>query len=153
MRPLDVLVYFDYREHMDNAEGSAQALIDFVKGQVPGTYSQLDGIPDGFSVVRIAEPLADQIPKWYCLDSGETLGVDAEMLSKIIRSKNRLVPTYRRSVDRVWLLIASSFWEFASNFYIPREVEQWRFDFDFDKVLLLSYESGVFNLQKADKAA
>src|SRR6266508_2731097 len=45
-------------------------------------------------------------------------GVDAEMLSKIIRAKNRLVPTYRRKVDRLWLLIASSFWESASNFYV-----------------------------------
>jgi hypothetical protein len=153
MRPLDVLVYFDYRAQMDDPEASAQALLKFVGAHGSGTYDQLDGIPHGFSVIRIAEPLANQIPRWYCLDSGETLAVDAEMLSQIIRSKDRLVPTYRRSADRVWLLVASSFWEFASNFYVPKEAENWRFDFDFDKVLLLSSESGVFNLQRSDRAA
>ena len=149
MRPLDVLVYFSYRHHMNDAEASAQALIDFVQTHPCGTYEMLDGIPHGFSVVRIAEPLANQIPRWHCLDSGETLGVNPEMLGAVIREKNHRLPMYRANVGRVWLLIASSFWQFASNFYVPREVETWRFDFDFDKVLLLSHESGVFNLQQA----
>ena len=56
------------------------------------------------------------------------------MLSTIIREKNRRVAAYRANVDRVWLLIALSFWQFASSFYVPREIDDWRFDFDFDKV-------------------
>jgi hypothetical protein len=151
LRPLDVLVYFSYRHHMSDAAASAQALIDFVQAHPCGTYEMLDGIPHGFSVVRIAEPLANQIPRWRCQDSGETLGVTQEMLSTIIREKNRRVAAYRANVDRVWLLIASSFWQFASSFYVPREIDDWRFDFDFDKVLVMSQENGVFNLQRSEQ--
>jgi hypothetical protein len=113
----------------------------------------LDGIPHGFSVVRIAESLANQIPQWRCFDSGETMAVTHEMLAAVIREKNKRVRAYHAKVDRVWLLLASSFWEFASNFYVPRDVDTWRFDFDFDQVLLLSSESGVFSLQRHNHPA
>jgi hypothetical protein len=151
--PLDVLVYFSYRHHMNDAAGSAQALIDFVQTHPCGTYQMLDGIPHGFSVVRIAEPLANQIPRWRCSDSGETLAVTQEMVAAIIREKNERVRAYHANVGRVWLLVASSFWQFASNFYVPRDVENWQFDFEFDRVLLLSSESGVFNLRRRERAA
>ena len=151
LRPLDVLVYFSYRHHMSDAAASAQALIDFVQAHPCGTYEMLDGIPHGFSVVRIAEPLANQVPRWRCQDSGETLSVTQDMLSTIIREKNRRIAAYRANVDHVWLLIASSFWQFASSFYVPREIDDWRFDFDFDKVLVMSEESGVFNLQREQR--
>lgn len=153
LRPLDVLVYFSYRHHMSDAAASAQALIDFVQTHPCGTYEMLDGVPHGFSVVRVAEPLANQVPRWRCLDSGETLSVTKVMLSTIIREKNRRIAAYRANVDRVWLLIASSFWQFASSFYVPREIDDWRFDFDFDRVLLMSQESGVVNLQRSEQRA
>src|SRR5262245_11589957 len=152
LSPLDVLVYFSYRHHMKDAAVSAQALIDFVQTHPCGTYQMLDGIPHGFSVVRIAEPLANHIPRWRCFDSGETLAVTQEMLTAVIREKNKRVRAYRANVDRVWLLVASSFWQFASNFYVPRDVENWQFDFEFDRVLLLSSESGVFNLRRRERA-
>jgi hypothetical protein len=125
--PLDVLVYFSYRHHMKDAAVSAQALIDFVQTHPFGTYQMLDGIPHGFSVVRIAEPLANQIPRWRCFDSGETLAVTQETLAAVIREKNKRLRAYRANVDRVWLLVASSFWQFASNFYVPRDVDNWQF--------------------------
>lgn len=138
---------------MSDAAASAQALIDFVQTHPCGTYQMLHGVPHGLSVVRIAEPLANRVPRWRCLDSGETLSVTKEMLSTIIREKNRRVATYRANVDRVWLLIASSFWQFASSFYLPREINDWRFDFNFEKVLLMSQERGVVNLQRSEQGA
>lgn len=148
LRPLDVLVYFSYRHHMNDPDGSARALVEFVRSHAAGTYQMSDGIPHGFSVVRIAEPLANQVPRWRCLDSGETLLVTHEMLDGIIRRKNRRVRTYVEKVDRVWLLIGSSFAQFASNFSVPQDVVNWSFDFEFDRVLLLSSEGSVFNLQR-----
>jgi len=144
--PRDVLVYFWDRHHLDDEESAARALIDFVQAHPCGTYNMLDGIPYGFGVVRIAEPLANQIPRWYCLPTGETLIATHEMIEKAIAEKNRLVPSYRLKVQRVWLLIACSFADFANNFDVPADIDAWRFDFDFDKVLLLSSENGVFDL-------
>jgi hypothetical protein len=148
--PLDVLAYFDYREHLSDAQSCAEALIDFVQTHPSGTYDLLDEIPRGFSVVRIAEPFANEVPRWRCLDSGETLKASREMLADVIGEKNKLVGSYRSNVSRVWLVIACSFGEFASNFYVPSDVDAWRFEYDFDKVLLLSSESGVFDLRRLD---
>jgi hypothetical protein len=110
----------------------------------------LDGIPHGFSVVKIAEPRANEIPRWRCFDTGEALLVTREMIDNVIAEKNRFVPTYRLKAPRVWLLIACWFADFANNFFVPPDVDTWRFDYDFDKVLLLSSESGVFNLPPRD---
>src|SRR5207249_6669221 len=63
---LDVLVYFNYRDDLRDAEACAQNLIEFVQSHPCGTYGMLDGIPNGFSVVRIAEPWANEIPRWRC---------------------------------------------------------------------------------------
>ena len=148
--PCDVLVYFWDRQHQHDAEATAQALIDFVQSHGCGSYGLLDGIPYGFGVVRIAEPLANQIPRWYCLPTGETLVATYEMIQQVISEKNRLVPSYRLKVPRVWLLIACHFADFANNFDVPDDNDTWRFDFAFDKVLLLSSERGVFNLLRRD---
>ncbi len=75
------------------------------------------------------------------------------MIAPVIAEKNRLVRWYRERVPRVWLLIACSFANFANNFYVRRGFERRRFDFDFDKVLLLTSEGGVFNLLRNDGTA
>jgi hypothetical protein len=151
--PVDVLTYFDYRHHLDDADACAKELIAFVQSHPPGTYGQIERIPHGFGVVRIAEPTASMVPRWRCFDSGETVEATHEMIAAVIAEKNRLVPSYRERVPRVWLLIACSFADFANNFYVRRGAATWRFDFDFDKVLLLSSESGVFNLLRNDGTA
>jgi hypothetical protein len=151
--PRDVLLYFWEGHHLHDAEAAPQALIDFVQAHPNGTYDMLDGIPYGFSVLRIADPIANEISRWRCLSTGETLTATREMIEKRIAEKNRLVPSYRRNdppLSRVWLLIACSFADFANNFNVPEGIDTWRFDFDFDKVLLLSSESGVFNLLRRE---
>jgi len=144
--PLDVVTYFEYRDHLTDAESSAKALIEFVRSHPCGCYQKLDGIPYGFVVVRIAEPTTHRIPRWQCWNSGETILATYEMIAAVISEKNALVASYRLKVPRVWLLIACSFANFANNFSVPRDVDSWRFNYDFDKVLLLSSESGVFDL-------
>jgi hypothetical protein len=151
--PLDVLVYFNYRHHLDDAQACAEALIEFVRSHPCGTFGQLQGIPYGFGTIRIAEPTANVIPRWRSLDSGDTLKATREIITTVISEKNRLVPSYREKVPRVWLLIACSFGNFANNFFVPRDVDSWKFDYDFDKVLLLSSENGVFNLLNRDEPA
>lgn len=150
---LEVLVYFDYRHHLDDAEKCANALVEFVRAHPSGTYGELDGMPDGFAVVRIAEPTANIVPRWRCLDSGETVEARREMIAGVIRAKNRLVPSYRLKAARVWLLIACSLADFANNFWVSRDIDSWRFEFDFDKVLLLSSDGKVYDLLRHEGGA
>ena len=110
----------------------------------------LEGTPAGFSVVRIADPVANVIPRWRCGDSGETVEATRDLIADVIAKKDPLVPLYRATVPRVFLLIASNFADFANNFYVRGNLSDWQFDFSFDKVLLLTSEQGVFDLQRND---
>jgi hypothetical protein len=55
--PLDVVVYFEYRDHLNDQQSTAAALVNFVHAHPSGTYTKLDGIPHG-------------IPKAMCSASG-----------------------------------------------------------------------------------
>jgi hypothetical protein len=79
--------------------------------------------------------------------------ITPEVLRATIARKNSLVSDYRGSVDRVWLLIAATFFPLASTYAVPSEIQGWRFEFDFDKVLMMSDESGVFDLQRLEQVA
>lgn len=148
--PLDVAVYFDYREPLSNAHKVAASLVDFVQTHPVERCETFDNlvVPPGFSVIRIAQPWANEVPRWRVWDSGETLLITPEVLRATIAGKNSLVSDYRASVDRVWLLIAATFFPLASTYAVPNDIKSWRFEFDFDKVLMMSDESGVFDLQR-----
>jgi hypothetical protein len=85
--PCDVLVYFEYRDHLNDPELCAEALIDFVRTHTCGTYHKLDSIPHGFGVVRIAEPIANAVPRWRCADPGSTVEATCEILAAVIAAK------------------------------------------------------------------
>jgi hypothetical protein len=152
--PLDVLVYFNYVDQLSDVKKVAASLVEFVKTHPVDTSETFSlDVPQGFSVIRIAHPTANQVPRWRCLDSGKTANLEYDLLAAVIRRKNKRIATYRASVDQCWLLIATTLWPFASTFSVPRDIGDWRFAFDFDKVLLLSDESGVFSLVPEDDAA
>ena len=47
----------------------------------------------------------------------------------------------------MWLLLVSSLGSLESSFAAPRDLPQWRFAFDFDRVLLLVQDPGeVYDL-------
>jgi len=56
------------------------------------------------------------------------------LFSAVIATKNIRVPSYRANVPHIWLLIASSLWQFASSSSLPPDIGSWEFDFDFDKI-------------------
>src|SRR5215217_5203945 len=73
IRPVDVLVYFEFRDKINDAKSTAAALIEFVRTHPAGTYTKLHGIPHGFAVVRVADPIAMIPLRWRAGNSGETL--------------------------------------------------------------------------------
>jgi hypothetical protein len=72
-----------------------------------------------------------------------------ELLDGAIRKKNADLARYRARYDRAWLILASTLSPLSASFSVPDEIGEWRFVFDFDKVLLLSEPHGrVFSLQR-----
>ncbi len=161
----DVIVYFfdEQRCKAENPEGwarlttdkiskreqMARSLAEFVrKWYVPGvkpiTFSQRNELPIGFEVIGIASPTRP----WTSSESGNLSSVDQADLAAIIHRKNALLPKYRARVPEspIWLLIDSGL-SITKGVPIPGAIDEWKFAFDFDKVLLFSgMDNKVFEI-------
>lgn len=146
--PVDVLTYFG-DEPLSDARETARSLFEFVASRYPAGTSDCHKwmVPEGFSVIRIARPFTDT-PRWHTGEGGSVPGVERSLVERVIREKNTRIAAYRTKVDRVWLLIATSL-SFEGSFWVPRDVEEWTFPFDFERVVLYSAEDGrLFNLRR-----
>lgn len=146
---LDVLVYFGDHQIVDR-EATARQLVEFVRTHPVERTETFDNV-DGLGVVRIARPLAGLVPRWTCGESGHEPVVTRAQLEATIQRKNLDLLRYRaRLRSRLaphCLHIVSAVGQFQCA---SRRSDRWRFEFDFDKVLLLSEPNGkVFNLQRA----
>ncbi len=99
-----------------------------------------DQLPEIIGAISIAPPLTGHKLHWFAGAFGETQQVTRDLIADIIATKNPLVRNYRTRVNKVWLLIVADMFPFSASFSVPQEVEQWRFDYAFDKALLLSRE-------------
>lgn len=143
---LDVLVYFGDRQPL-KLEETATFLVEFVRDHPVDRCETFD-LPDG-GVIRIARPLAGQVPRWTCNESGSEPTLARELLDETIQTKNGDLARYRSSYDRAWLIVASTLFPLSASFSVPDAIAEWRFAFDFDRVLLLAEPHGrVFSLQR-----
>ena len=115
-----------------SAQGRSSAV--FKKREMPG---QTDGdtLPAGFEVIVISLPPAP----WCSGESATIAPLDPQQLCATIKKKNELLPKYwAKSPDTpIWLLIYSGP-SVSRSLPIPRSITEWKFAFDFDKVLLFS---------------
>ena len=149
-RPLDVWVYFG-RADLQGISATTNNLIEFVKENLPdpGGCNQLEnGVHAPFSTVRIMDPNPGDGNRWRCYQAGSVPILTAELLADAIARKNHRIDSYRRKADRVWLLLSAPIFPLSSSFSIPPGFEEWRFAFDFDKVLLYQWERGVIELRR-----
>jgi hypothetical protein len=147
----DVLVYFWNDEPLVNLESAARALVEFVKSHPVDdcqTWDRFD-VPFGFGVIRIARPTANHIPYWRGHDGGSEPTLTREFVAAYIARKNARLNTYRDDYDQAWLILISTLFPLSSSFSVPAASNEWEFEFDFDKVLLVSEQYGVFNLTRA----
>ena len=147
--PLDVLMYFG-DDPLRDVEQTAEALVHFVRTHPPlngcETFSQ--GAYEGLSVVRILVPPPGDEWRWRCVEGGSAPILTHTFLADVVAKKNRRLPTYRRKADHVWLLMLSPIAPFSSSFAIPRDVDDWQFTSDFDKVLLWAWDKGVIEFRR-----
>ncbi|MGH9396306.1 MAG: hypothetical protein ACRD18_05590 [Terriglobia bacterium] len=154
-RPVDVLVYFEDEKKGLDCTRMAECLVDFVRGRY-GDHEddirnyQFPDVPPGIFSVQVARRLDGKTNVWQRGHIGRTLLLDHALLAGEIKRKNELVPRYREKARRVWLLLVADLFPPSANFSVPNGVTEWKFDFDFDKVLLWSRGDGkVFELRGA----
>jgi hypothetical protein len=115
----------------------SRKLVEFVKANVHqakpiANFGELQ-LPEGFGSMSIAAESGN----WWTGEGGNvTLSDIRSSLDSAISSKNKLVPAYRKNLAagaQVWLLLYSTA-SVSRGLPIPQGVEEWRFDFDFDRV-------------------
>jgi hypothetical protein len=115
----------------------AQKLVEFVKANVDrakpiANFGALR-LPEGFGSISIAAESGN----WWTGEGGNITITDIrEGLDSRISSKNKLVPTYRKNLApgaQVWLLLYSTA-SVSRGMPIPHGIDEWRLDFDFDRV-------------------
>ena len=107
-------------------------------------------LTEGFGSMSIA---AESGNWWTGEGANITLTDIREALGSIICSKNKLVPTYRKNLApgaQVWLLLYSTA-SISRGMSIPHCIDQWRFDFDFDRVFwFASIENEFVEIQRVE---
>lgn len=137
---VDVLAYFTIDCTRRKLEQTAKSIADFVANsyQVGETRTfdrHDDRFPDGISVIRIAPPLPESSRAWRCLKHGGPMKLEKKVLAEEIAEKEKLLPCYRSAAGQVWLLLVVRAFP-ITTFWVPREINTWKFTFGFDKILL-----------------
>jgi hypothetical protein len=100
-------------------------------------------LPNGYCYVAIHEPLRRKYPTghWHAMRAFDVVLAPKELLESRIEEKNQRLPEYRLSTPRMWLLIVNDRFLGPGEVYArPEHLAEWKFAFDFEKVLLFSRE-------------
>jgi hypothetical protein len=157
-KPVHVSVYFtNTRGGKRDKKELALALTEFVKANVehasPFVSLYRPETPDGFDSVVIS---AGSSRDWWCGEGGGySLDDIRPQLAARISSKDKLVPTYRANLPagaRVWLLLYTGV-TVARSMMIPAGIEEWTFQFRFERVFWYAALEGQFaEIQRAEAA-
>lgn len=100
-------------------------------------------LPKGYCHIGIFAPLEPLERCWHGAHAFETVVASKELLESCIAKKNKRVSVYRVPTPEVWLLIVNDQFLGPGKVYArPDNLAEWKFVFDFEKVLLFSREPG-----------
>ena len=152
--PVTINLYFaNARGKRRDKREMASRLAEFIKANLPGPGEILNfgnlRLPEGFGSMSMWRESRD----WWCGEGGGyTVSDIQDALTSSIKAKNKLVPSYRKNLAsgaQVWLLLYSTF-AVSRGMEIPYGIEQWRFNFDFDRVFWFTTLGNKFaEIQKA----
>jgi hypothetical protein len=159
-KPARVRFYFsDSHVVKRNKREMARVFADFVRtnrhrADPVVNLARLE-MPDGFQFDSVS--ITSEAGAWWCGQAGVvTLSDIQESLEARISAKNKLVPRYRKNLlsnSPLWLLLYST-GTIAGHVPIPSPINEWRFQFDFERVFWLGcLENEVVEIQKLDSVA
>ncbi len=153
--PVDVSLAFSQQAANLKIEQLTRSLTKFVCA-----HREIDGVcprgdlPEGFLHIGIHCPIKEIDPtgRWYGVRSFDTTTATKLQVESRIAEKNGRLARYRFSASRVWLLIVNDQFLGPGEVCVdPCDLAEWRFVFDFEKVLLFIRQPGdrgaVFELQ------
>lgn len=99
-------------------------------------------LPDGYCYIAIHKA-RDRSCQWRTFKAFDTTLAPKELIEARISAKLVRLPEYRKAATENWLLIVNDRFLGAGEVYARADhVAQWKFAFDFDKVLLFLREPG-----------
>ena|GEM_PF-1686465 len=128
----------------------ARSLCDYVKINLNRAKSDRTEMPPGFLAIAIIPKFGDW---WHDECVTYTLEDIQQQIAERISEKNKKIPQYREclpSCARIWLLLytRSSVTHYVP---IPRQIQEWRFSFNFERVFWLVFEENrIIEIQKDD---
>jgi hypothetical protein len=98
-------------------------------------------------------PQIDSTGRWHGVRAFDMEIASKQHIECRIASKSPRLATYRKAATVVWLLIVNDQFLGSGEVYVrPDDLAEWRFKFEFEKVLLFAREHGgggkVFDLQR-----
>ena len=154
--PIDVSLAFSRHATTLTLEQLTKPLVELVyarrksKGICP-----VRDLPKGYCHVGIHSPLerVDPTGRWYGVRSFDTVVAPKQLVESRIAEKNARLAGYRLAASEVWLLIVNDQFLGPGEVYVqPDRLTEWKFSFDFEKVLLFARKPGgggdVFELQR-----
>jgi hypothetical protein len=155
-QPIDISIAFSRNAINLDSNQLAHSLADFVyaRRESRGICASGD-LPHGYCHIGIHEPhpQIDKTGRWQGVRAFDVEIASKQLIESRIASKSARLAKYRDAASVVWLLIVNDQFLGPGEVYVrPDDLAQWRFSFDFDKVLLFSREPGgggeVFELYR-----
>jgi hypothetical protein len=121
-------------------------LVDFVhlhREEKTGCFNWNDcELPEGYCYVAIHEA-REPMGQWRTFKAFDTTLAPRELIASRIAEKLLRLPEYRKAARENWLLIVNDRFLGAGEVYARADhVAEWKFAFDFDKVLLFLRDPG-----------
>jgi hypothetical protein len=148
----DVLVYFhNERNRKRDPEAIAKALAEFVHRNLPLDSDcvtlqehKVEQWVDGLSLIRISRTGG----RWQAGGATQIAVLRQVDLASRIAAKDRLLQQYRARLPgwKIWLLLTTEI-RVLRSVAIPHDISEWRFPFNFDRVLLMPWEGRVIDLR------
>lgn len=154
--PVDVSLTFSRYATDLTFKELTNSLVEFVHAhrKSRGICSSRD-LPRGYSHIGIHAPFEQIDPRgrWHGIRAFDTVIAPKELVEFRIAEKNARLEDYRRAATELWLLIINDQFLGPGEVYArPDRLVEWKFSFDFEKVLLFAREPGgggeVLELQR-----
>jgi hypothetical protein len=157
-KPVYVSIRFEnargVRRNKQQVTRLAQSIAEFVKRNLDSSKTAFyrPEIPQGLSSIVICADMGQRT--WCCGEcGGYTVSEIRQQLATRINAKNKLVQKYRMNLTEgatVWLLLYSDS-TVARSMSVPFGMEEWEFNFDFDRVFWFTcLEREVVEIKRAD---
>jgi hypothetical protein len=154
--PIDISLAFSRQATDLDSKQLTQSLVEFVyaRRESRGICASED-LPTGYCHIGIHEPLPqiDTTGRWHGVRAFDVEIASKHHIECRIASKSPRLATYRKAATVVWLLIVNDQFLGPGEVYVrPDDLAEWKFKFEFEKVLLFAREPGgsgkVFDLQR-----